>query len=194
MRVAASPLHVAFGSLIGETHTCSQFRMALDLHVAQPAALPAHPQPLPATQPPTQTPKHTETRHPPPIKPTQTKISAPTPTPRPRAANVDEGLRGYLTKYDCSSADINPIGEPTRAATLQAAQSAVEGPWTTCGSRPCASLRRALWQEPHCHRGLAGFAPAAARRRHQQGRPASFPEVGRRAPWIPRAGRGGGGT
>lgn len=26
------------------------------------------------------------------------------------AANVDEALRGYLTKYDCSSADINPIG------------------------------------------------------------------------------------
>lgn len=25
-------------------------------------------------------------------------------------ANVDEGLRGYMTKYDCSSADINPIG------------------------------------------------------------------------------------
>ncbi len=24
--------------------------------------------------------------------------------------NVDETLRGYLTKYDCSSADINPIG------------------------------------------------------------------------------------
>jgi NAD+ synthase (glutamine-hydrolysing) len=24
--------------------------------------------------------------------------------------NLDEGLRGYLTKYDCSSADINPIG------------------------------------------------------------------------------------
>jgi hypothetical protein len=23
---------------------------------------------------------------------------------------VDESLRGYLTKYDCSSADINPIG------------------------------------------------------------------------------------
>ena len=28
------------------------------------------------------------------------------------SANVDEGLRGYLTKYDCSSADINPIGGP----------------------------------------------------------------------------------
>ena len=27
------------------------------------------------------------------------------------SANVDEGLRGYLTKYDCSSADVNPIGE-----------------------------------------------------------------------------------
>lgn len=26
------------------------------------------------------------------------------------SANVDESLRGYLTKYDCSSADINPIG------------------------------------------------------------------------------------
>lgn len=25
-------------------------------------------------------------------------------------ANVDEGLRGYMTKYDCSSADLNPIG------------------------------------------------------------------------------------
>ena len=26
------------------------------------------------------------------------------------SANVDEALRGYYTKYDCSSADINPIG------------------------------------------------------------------------------------
>jgi NAD+ synthase (glutamine-hydrolysing) len=26
------------------------------------------------------------------------------------SANLDEGLRGYLTKYDCSSADVNPIG------------------------------------------------------------------------------------
>jgi NAD+ synthase (glutamine-hydrolysing) len=26
------------------------------------------------------------------------------------ASNIDEGLRGYMTKYDCSSADINPIG------------------------------------------------------------------------------------
>ena len=26
------------------------------------------------------------------------------------SSNLDEGLRGYFTKYDCSSADINPIG------------------------------------------------------------------------------------
>ena len=26
------------------------------------------------------------------------------------SSNVDECLRGYMTKYDCSSADVNPIG------------------------------------------------------------------------------------
>lgn len=26
------------------------------------------------------------------------------------SGNVDEALRGYFTKYDCSSADVNPIG------------------------------------------------------------------------------------
>ena len=26
------------------------------------------------------------------------------------SANLDEILRGYFTKYDCSSADLNPIG------------------------------------------------------------------------------------
>jgi len=26
------------------------------------------------------------------------------------SANISEGLRGYFTKYDCSAADINPIG------------------------------------------------------------------------------------
>ena len=33
------------------------------------------------------------------------------------SANVDECLRGYLTKYDCSSADVNPIGEPPPSVT-----------------------------------------------------------------------------
>ncbi|XP_042218889.1 glutamine-dependent NAD(+) synthetase-like isoform X2 [Homarus americanus] len=31
------------------------------------------------------------------------------------SANVDEALRGYMTKYDCSSADINPIGGFSKA-------------------------------------------------------------------------------
>ncbi|KAI8982532.1 hypothetical protein BDB01DRAFT_744138 [Pilobolus umbonatus] len=31
------------------------------------------------------------------------------------SANVDESLRGYLTKYDCSSADINPIGAVSKS-------------------------------------------------------------------------------
>jgi NAD+ synthase (glutamine-hydrolysing) len=30
------------------------------------------------------------------------------------SANVDEGLRGYMTKYDCSSADLNPIGSVSK--------------------------------------------------------------------------------
>jgi len=34
-------------------------------------------------------------------------------------ANVDEGLRGYLTKYDCSSADLNPIGHPPPLTPLK---------------------------------------------------------------------------
>lgn len=32
------------------------------------------------------------------------------------SANVGEALRGYMTKYDCSSADINPIGAIDKAA------------------------------------------------------------------------------
>ena len=34
------------------------------------------------------------------------------------SANVDETLRGYLTKYDCSSADVNPIGAPAIGSGL----------------------------------------------------------------------------
>lgn len=30
------------------------------------------------------------------------------------SANLDEGLRGYFTKYDCSSADINPLGSVSK--------------------------------------------------------------------------------
>ena len=34
------------------------------------------------------------------------------------SANVDECLRGYLTKYDCSSADINPVSLTNASDTL----------------------------------------------------------------------------
>jgi NAD+ synthase (glutamine-hydrolysing) len=30
-------------------------------------------------------------------------------------SNVDEAIRGYFTKYDCSSADLNPIGGISKA-------------------------------------------------------------------------------
>lgn len=46
-------------------------------------------------------------------------------------ANVDEGLRGYLTKYDCSSADLNPIGRldlyPKARMLLAASSSHILG-------------------------------------------------------------------
>ncbi|XP_063823288.1 glutamine-dependent NAD(+) synthetase isoform X1 [Ostrinia nubilalis] len=42
------------------------------------------------------------------------------------SSNVDEALRGYMTKYDCSSADVNPIGGISKTdlkAFLQYAKS-----------------------------------------------------------------------
>ncbi|TQV97743.1 hypothetical protein V2A60_006526 [Cordyceps javanica] len=35
------------------------------------------------------------------------------------SSNVDECLRGYLTKYDCSSADINPIGSISKVDLIR---------------------------------------------------------------------------
>jgi len=34
------------------------------------------------------------------------------------SANLDESLRGYFTKYDCSSADLNPIGSISKNVDL----------------------------------------------------------------------------
>lgn len=31
------------------------------------------------------------------------------------SSNLDESLRGYMTKYDCSSGDLNPIGSLTKS-------------------------------------------------------------------------------
>lgn len=42
------------------------------------------------------------------------------------SANVDEQLRGYLTKYDCSSADINPIGGISKTDLISFIKFSVE--------------------------------------------------------------------
>lgn len=42
------------------------------------------------------------------------------------SANVDESLRGYMTKYDCSSADINPIGGISKADLRNFIQYCIE--------------------------------------------------------------------
>ena len=43
------------------------------------------------------------------------------------AANVDEALRGYLTKYDCSAADLNPIGGVSKTDLRKFLK------WAACG-------------------------------------------------------------
>lgn len=61
------------------------------------------------------------------------------------SANVDEGLRGYLTKYDCSSADINPIGGISKTDILSFLKWAGEMHFSSLvevwGARPSAELR-----------------------------------------------------
>ena len=42
------------------------------------------------------------------------------------SANVDESLRGYVTKYDCSSADLNPIGAISKTDLRQFLRWAAE--------------------------------------------------------------------
>lgn len=62
------------------------------------------------------------------------------------SANVDEGLRGYMTKYDCSSADLNPIGAISKTdlkRMLQWASVEYEMPvlQEIAGAPPTAELR-----------------------------------------------------
>lgn len=61
-------------------------------------------------------------------------------------ANVDESLVGYLTKYDCSSADINPIGSVSKGDIRLFLQMAYEKYGMTAlksviDSTPTAELR-----------------------------------------------------
>jgi len=62
------------------------------------------------------------------------------------SANVDEALRGYMTKYDCSSADINPIGgicksDLKRLLKWAAVEYEVPALDAIADARPSAELR-----------------------------------------------------
>ena len=55
------------------------------------------------------------------------------------SANVDEALRGYFTKYDCSAADLNPIGGICKTDLRQFLVYASEKyGWTALGETACA--------------------------------------------------------
>ncbi|KAF8062623.1 glutamine-dependent NAD(+) synthetase [Scenedesmus sp. PABB004] len=79
------------------------------------------------------------------------------------AANVDEALRGYLTKYDCSAADINPIGGVSKA-DLRSFLAWPRRRSATPRSPTCAPRRRARsWSRSGRARGpVAMFRAAAA--------------------------------
>lgn len=70
------------------------------------------------------------------------------------SANVDEGLRGYMTKYDCSSADLNPIGAISKGDLKRMLLWASEA----YGERSSAILRE-----------IAGAPPTAELRPNQDG-------------------------
>jgi len=61
-------------------------------------------------------------------------------------SNIAEGLRGYMTKYDCSAADINPIGGINKSdlkAFLQyfAKETGIEVFAEVAAAKPSAELR-----------------------------------------------------
>ena len=51
--------------------------------------------------------------------------------PSSGSANVDEALRGYYTKYDCSAADVNPIGGASDGPTDWWCGFIHQGSWLT---------------------------------------------------------------
>ena len=62
------------------------------------------------------------------------------------ASNIAESLRGYMTKYDCSSADINPIGginksDLKRTLTYLADVLSLPVLAEIAGAKPTAELR-----------------------------------------------------
>jgi hypothetical protein len=88
------------------------------------------------------------------------------------AANVDEALRGYMTKYDCSSADVNPIGGVSKADlrrfllhaaeryALPALRDIVLAPPHTVPKTSSGKIRRVAARE-YYERGASGVRPQA---------------------------------
>lgn len=77
------------------------------------------------------------------------------------AANVDEALRGYLTKYDCSAADLNPIGGVSKTDLRKFLRWAARG----LGYPSLAEIERApptAELEPTRVKGGENRGPAAA--------------------------------
>jgi hypothetical protein len=76
------------------------------------------------------------------------------------SANVDEALRGYLTKYDCSSADINPIGGISKTVcTVDWLPAALMHCSTQCRSNPCSTWLCSNCVTPLCTRSPKGLGP-----------------------------------
>ena len=62
------------------------------------------------------------------------------------SSNIAEGLRGYLTKYDCSAADLNPIGGINKSDLKNflryfAEEAKIEVLNEIAGAQPSAELR-----------------------------------------------------
>ena len=77
-------------------------------------------------------------------------------------ANVDESLRGYVTKYDASSADLNPIGaiskrDLARFLTWAADHLEVPALREVTGTLPTAELRPTAEGEPQSDEAEMGF-------------------------------------
>jgi len=72
------------------------------------------------------------------------------------SSNVDEALRGYFTKYDCSSADVNPIGAISKLDLKRMLLWALnEYQWDAldeiCHAKPTAELRPISLEEENEH-------------------------------------------
>lgn len=87
--------------------------------------------------------------------------------------NVDEALRGYLTKYDCSSGDINPIGSISKGDL----KSFLVWASTNLGYPALAEIVSSLVEVVICASLKVEAPPTAELRPTVEGEPAQLDEV-----------------